>query len=198
MTMITTAFADATHDSQICFRRLLTAMSEPGTRVELDRAGHFGSLSAGCVQTLLTLADSGTRVWLSPSLSRDQAVLDNLRFHVAAPLVERASDADFAVVSQADPAACEALLQALPTGCEEYPDQGATLLIETDSLARGVEVSLSGPGIPDVRRIRLGQLPEALVRYLNKREASFPLGIDLMLVCGRELVAIPRTTRVEV
>ncbi|WP_116475295.1 phosphonate C-P lyase system protein PhnH [Zobellella maritima] len=198
MTMITTAFANATHDSQICFRRLLTAMSEPGTRVELDRAGNFGSLSAGCTQALLTLADSGTRVWLSPTLNRDQAVLDNLRFHVAAPLVERASDADFAVLSQADLACCEALLQDLPVGCEEYPDKGATLLIETDSLAQGVELSLSGPGIPEVRRVRLGQLPEALVRYLNEREVAFPLGIDLMLVCGRELVAIPRSTRVEV
>ncbi|GAA3710743.1 phosphonate C-P lyase system protein PhnH [Oceanisphaera sediminis] len=197
MTMITTAFSDAIHDSQVCFRRLLKAMSEPGTRVELDRAGGFGSMNAGCVQTLLTLADSGTRLWLSPALQQDDAVLDNIRFHVAAPLSANAAEADFAVLAGADLAECDALLRALPVGSEEYPDNGATLLIETDSLDRGVEVTLSGPGIPDSRRICLGQVPEALVRFLSERDAAFPLGIDLILVCDRELVAIPRTTRVE-
>jgi alpha-D-ribose 1-methylphosphonate 5-triphosphate synthase subunit PhnH len=198
MTMITTAFADVTHDSQACFRRLLTAMSEPGTRVELDRAGHFGTMSAACVQTLLTLADSSTRLWLSSTLNLDQTVLDNIRFHVAAPLVERAADADFAVLARADLNDCAPVLQALPMGCEEYPDQGATLVIETDSLAAGPELVLSGPGIPERRSVRLGSLPQALVRFLSERDLSSPLGIDLIFVCDRELVAIPRSTRVEV
>ncbi|GHA20374.1 phosphonate C-P lyase system protein PhnH [Oceanisphaera arctica] len=198
MTGITTAFTDAIHDSQACFRRLLTAMSEPGTRVELDRAGEFGDLSAGTVQVLLTLADSSTRLWLSSTLREDQTACDNLRFHVAAPLVEQASGADFAVLSQADLAACGAVLQSLPMGCEEYPDQGATLVIETDSLAAGPELVLSGPGIPERRPVRLGSLPQALVRFLSERDLSSPLGIDLIFVCDRELVAIPRSTRVEV
>jgi len=198
MTGITTAFADAIHDSQACFRRLLTAMSEPGTRVGLDRAGEFGNLSAGTVQVLLTLADNSTRLWLSSSLREDQTACDNLRFHVAAPLVEQASDADFAVLSRRDLVTCGAVLQALPVGCEEYPDRGATLVIETDSLEQGPELVLSGPGIPDRRNVRLGTLPEALVRFMGERDLSSPLGIDLMFVCDRELVAIPRSTRVEV
>ncbi|MDP5293586.1 phosphonate C-P lyase system protein PhnH [Oceanimonas sp. CHS3-5] len=198
MTAITTAFADAIHDSQACFRRLLTAMSEPGTRVTLDRAGAFGGLSAGGAQVLLTLADNGTRIWLSASLKEDEAVLDNLRFHVAAPLTEQAATADFAVLSQRDSDAAEALLQALPKGTEEYPDRGATLVIETDAFDDGMPVTLSGPGIAGVRSVRLGSLPSALMRWLSERDLSSPLGIDLMLVCDRDLIAIPRSTRVEV
>lgn len=198
MTAITTAFADAVHDSQTCFRRLLTAMSEPGTRVELDRAGAFGALSAGAVQVLLTLADHQTRLWLSASLQTDQATLDNLRFHVAAPLVSEPTEADFAVLARADLDSIGALLPSLPVGTEEYPDQGATMVIETDSLDQGVAVVLSGPGIASERSVQLGNLPPALVRWLSARDLSSPLGVDLVLVCERELIAIPRSTRVEV
>ncbi|WP_107852270.1 phosphonate C-P lyase system protein PhnH [Oceanimonas marisflavi] len=198
MTTITTAFADAVHDSQTCFRRLLTAMAEPGTHVELDRAGAFGALNAGSVQVLLTLADHHTRLWLSPSLSADQVVLDNLRFHVGAPLMEEPGKADFAVLAQQDSDACEAVLTSLPAGTEEYPDQGATLVVETDSLDGGVEAVLSGPGIADKRSVFLGSLPPALVRWLGERELRSPLGVDLIFVCERELIAIPRSTRVEV
>ncbi|WMC10911.1 phosphonate C-P lyase system protein PhnH [Oceanimonas pelagia] len=198
MTTITTAFADAVHDSQTCFRRLLTAMAEPGTRVQLDRAHAFGALSAGAVQVLLTLADHHTRLWLSPSLSADQVVLDNLRFHVGAPLVNEPAQADFAVLSRTDLHACETVLPALPAGTEEYPDQGATLVVETDSLDDGVAAVLSGPGIPGQRSVCLGSLPPALVRWLSERDPRSPLGVDLIFVCERELIATPRSTRVEV
>ncbi|WP_319784420.1 phosphonate C-P lyase system protein PhnH [Oceanisphaera sp. IT1-181] len=198
MTTITTAFADTVHDSQLCFRRLLTAMSEPGTRVDLDRADGFGAMSAGCVQALLTLADSSTQLWLSAALQQDEAVRDNIRFHVASPLTLDAAAADFAVLALADQAECGALLRTLAQGSEEYPDQGATLFIETDSLVQGVEVCLSGPGIQGTRRVFLGRVPEALVRFLSERDTTSPQGIDLMLVCDRKLIAIARTTRVEI
>ncbi|NHH99266.1 phosphonate C-P lyase system protein PhnH [Oceanimonas sp. MB9] len=198
MTTITTAFADAVHDSQACFRRLLTAMAEPGTRVQLDRAHAFGAMNAGAVQVLLTLADHHTRLWLSPALQADTATLDNLRFHVGAPLVSDPAQADFAVLAYQDTSGCEAVLEALPAGTEEYPDQGATLVLETDSLDQGVAAVLSGPGIPGQRSVCLGSLPPALVRWLSERDPRSPLGLDLILVYERELIAIPRSTQVEV
>lgn len=42
MTTITTAFQDAVHDSQQCFRLLLKAMSEPGEIVTLEMSEGFG------------------------------------------------------------------------------------------------------------------------------------------------------------
>jgi alpha-D-ribose 1-methylphosphonate 5-triphosphate synthase subunit PhnH len=34
--------------------------------------------------------------------------------------------------------------------------------------------------------------------YLTERPHRFPLGLDLILVCGERVTAIPRTTDVEV
>ncbi len=42
------------------------------------------------------------------------------------------------------------------------------------------------------------QLPPALLDYLVNHPQRFPLGLDLILTCGERLLAIPRTTHVEV
>lgn len=42
------------------------------------------------------------------------------------------------------------------------------------------------------------QLPECILHELTERPHPFPLGIDLILTCGERLLAIPRTTHVEV
>ena len=42
------------------------------------------------------------------------------------------------------------------------------------------------------------QLPECIIHELTERPHPFPLGIDLILTCGERLLAIPRTTHVEV
>ncbi|CDZ85301.1 carbon-phosphorus lyase complex subunit [Citrobacter koseri] len=42
------------------------------------------------------------------------------------------------------------------------------------------------------------QLPECLIHELTERPHPFPLGVDLILTCGERLLAIPRTTHVEV
>lgn len=42
------------------------------------------------------------------------------------------------------------------------------------------------------------QLPECILYELTERPHPFPLGIDLILTCGERLLAIPRTTHVEV
>ena len=42
------------------------------------------------------------------------------------------------------------------------------------------------------------KLPECIIHELTERPHPFPLGIDLILTCGERLLAIPRTTHVEV
>ncbi|ECC7020622.1 carbon-phosphorus lyase subunit PhnH, partial [Salmonella enterica] len=41
-------------------------------------------------------------------------------------------------------------------------------------------------------------LPDCLLHELTERPHPFPLGVDLLLTCGERLLAIPRTTHVEV
>ena len=56
---------------------------------------------------------------------------------------------------------------------------------------------LTGAGIAEERMIA-PQLPECLIHELTERPHPFPLGVDLILTCGERLLAIPRTTHVEV
>ena len=56
---------------------------------------------------------------------------------------------------------------------------------------------LTGAGIAE-ERMSAPQLPKCILHELTERPHPFPLGIDLILTCGERLLAIPRTTHVEV
>ena len=74
---------------------------------------------------------------------------------------------------------------------------GATLILQVVSLSGGRMLRLTGAGIAEERMIA-PQLPECILHELTERPHPFPLGIDLILTCGERLLAIPRTTHVEV
>ena len=177
------AFTLAVQDAQQSFRRLLKAMSEPGVIVSLHQ------LSQGW----LTLADNDTPVWLSGALLNDIAS-QNLRFHTNAPLVEQPQQAVFAV---ADEQISHEQLNALSEGSAVAPETSATLILQVSSLSGGRMLRLTGAGIADERMVA-PQLPECIIHELTERPHPFPLGIDLLLTCGERLLAIPRTTHVEV
>ena len=88
-------------------------------------------------------------------------------------------------------------LNALSTGTAVAPEAGATLILQVASLSGGRMLRLTGAGIAEERMIA-PQLPECILHELTERPHPFPLGIDLILTCGERLLAIPRTTHVEV
>ncbi|CSE80590.1 carbon-phosphorus lyase complex subunit [Shigella sonnei] len=88
-------------------------------------------------------------------------------------------------------------LNALSTDTAVAPEAGATLILQVASLSGGRMLRLTGAGIAEERMIA-PQLPECILHELTERPHPFPLGIDLILTCGERLLAIPRTTHVEV
>jgi alpha-D-ribose 1-methylphosphonate 5-triphosphate synthase subunit PhnH len=42
----------------------------------------------------------------------------------------------------------------------------------------------------------VGALPADFAARMQANRASFPLGVDLVLICGAQLVALPRSTHV--
>ena len=86
---------------------------------------------------------------------------------------------------------------ALSSGTAVAPEAGATLILQVVSLSGGRMLRLTGAGIAEERMIA-PQLPECILHELTERPHPFPLGIDLILTCGERLLAIPRTTHVEV
>ena len=180
-----TAFMLPVQDAQHSFRRLLKAMSEPGVIVALHQ------LKRGWQP--LNMADNDTPVWLAAPLSND-IVNQSLRFHTNAPLVNQPKQATFAVT---DEAISSEQLNALSTGTAVAPEAGATLILQVTSLSGGRMLRLTGAGIAEERMIA-PQLPKCILHELTERPHPFPLGIDLILTCGERLLAIPRTTHVEV
>lgn len=90
-----------------------------------------------------------------------------------------------------------AMLAQAPTGTHRYPDESATLILGC-TLGTGPALRISGPGIATPATLRVGGLPDAFWE-LRAQACRFPLGWDLLLVVGgAAVVALPRTTQIEV
>ncbi|MFD1911250.1 phosphonate C-P lyase system protein PhnH [Halodurantibacterium flavum] len=87
------------------------------------------------------------------------------------------------------------VLPDLPTGSALYPDAGATLVIAAP-IGRGRELRLQGPGVePGGVTLRLGLAPGFVAA--RARAIRYPAGIDILVVEGRRVVALPRSTLLE-
>lgn len=185
-------FDDPVQQSQQAFRALLDAMARPGrvTTVETE-AGHPGGLSPALAAALLTLADLDTPVWLGPGFDTDD-VKTWLRFHSGAPLAVKSDQAAFALLDAAQMPA----LESFAFGTDDSPEHGATLLIQVPGLTGANAMSWRGPGIKDSIAMSFCGLDTAVWRQRAALSIEFPRGVDLYLGCGRELVALPRSTAI--
>lgn len=177
-------FADPALDSARAFRAVMTAMARPGTIHRLDGATPPAPLSPAAGAVLLTLCDADTPVHLAGATDCP-AVRQWIAFHIGAP-ISGAADCTFALGRWED-----LDHDRYPLGTPEYPDRSATLIVETDKLmAEGAR--LSGPGIRDTATLSLNESD-----LYSRNRTLFPLGLDLILTCGAQVAAVPRTTRVQ-
>ncbi|WP_199635645.1 phosphonate C-P lyase system protein PhnH [Serratia sp. PAMC26656] len=188
-----TGFEQPIDQSQHAFRLILKALSEPGYTVTLQGCPVWGALNAASTAALLTLADQETPIQLCEAFKSEQ-VLTNIRFHSGAPLAAQPEEVCFALF---DTQLQAADLLTLPHGSEISPEFGATVIVQLNGLEQGTPLRLTGPGIERQRQVS-PQLPPALLDFLINRPLRFPLGLDILLTCGDRLLALPRTTRVEV
>lgn len=193
MTLMT-AFTLPVQDAQHYFRRLLKAMSEPGVIVSLNNTPEgWQPLNSATTSVLLTLSDQDTPVWLAPELCSETAC-QNLRFHTGAVLATEPSQATFTVVNDQVRAK---QLNDFAQGEDVSPEASATVIVEVKSLSGGHMLRLTGPGILEERMIA-PQISDVVLNALTERLHAFPLGCDFIFTCGERLLAIPRTTHVEV
>ena len=180
-------------DSQQVFRRVLRAMSEPGSLqdIAVDLAPP-APLDRATAALCLALLDFETPVWLDAAADGEE-VRAWLRFHCGCPLVEETDAARFAIM--AAPAQMPAL-GAFPLGSEAYPDESATVILQVPSLESGEAVTLRGPGIEDCREFRAAGIAGGFWKQRREMEALFPQGVDLVFASGASLAAVPRSTEV--
>jgi alpha-D-ribose 1-methylphosphonate 5-triphosphate synthase subunit PhnH len=196
MTMIAelpAGFADNVLSAQSTFRLVMDAMAHPGSVYRIVAAiGAPRPLMRASAAIALTLFDHDTPIWLDRRLSDAPDVASWLKFHGSAPIVTDPSAASFALIAEGN---ALPRLDSFSFGSAEYPDRSTTLILQVESLTQGRPYELRGPGINGAVVLRAAIEPEDLFGRLAVNAASFPRGIDVVLVAGEEIVAIPRTTR---
>lgn len=187
-------FADPARESQTLFRAILQAVARPGRVAELAAApAPPADLDRAAAAVALTLVDADTPVWLAPRLHEGQTPAW-LRFHCGAPIVHAPAQAAFAF---ADAGTAPPLMQ-FALGDARYPDRAATIVLACDALEGGDAIELSGPGIESRQIIAPQGLAKDFWIQWAQNGAHFPLGVDVMLVAGSRLLALPRTTRASI
>ncbi|MGI4813471.1 MAG: phosphonate C-P lyase system protein PhnH [Janthinobacterium lividum] len=189
-------FADPVGGAQQTFRAALQALSHPGRWFESGAGaaacGVPAGLSPASTALLLALVDADTPLWLPAGV--DDAVLRFLRFHCGCPLATDpaaalflAVPAGFAAPSLAD---CNA-------GDPAYPDRSATLLLEVERFESTAPLVLRGPGIEHTQPLAVSGLPPDFPRQWQANQSRWPLGVDVLLICGTAISGLPRTTTLE-
>jgi alpha-D-ribose 1-methylphosphonate 5-triphosphate synthase subunit PhnH len=188
-----TGFADKVLSAQSTFRSVMDAMARPGTVQQVVASvGAPGPMMRGTAAIALTLFDHDTPIWLDARMSETSEVAKWLKFHSGAPVLDDPSICSFALIGNGN-----ALpdLSRFSFGNNEYPDRSTTLILQVDSLKHGSSFELRGPGVDGAATLRAMIEPVDLFERLAINETLFPRGIDVVLVSGEAIVAIPRTTR---
>lgn len=175
--------------SRETFLALMWALSYPGRSYSLPVAEHApeDSLFGAIAETLLDLE---TRAFTT------EASLLPLLTHTGARILG-AAEAAYHFYPRLDAAALDAVAHA-SVGTMLYPDEAATLIIGGCVFGEGeTRLSLTGPGISGTAHLTLGNLPAAFWA-LRARVARFPLGWDVYLLAGRQVIGLPRSTQVEI
>jgi len=178
MQTVTRPTPEAARDNA-AFEALMWAFARPGTVQALPEAG------PDCL--LLALVDRECRVFA------DTPRLASLARRTGAALVP-AAEAGHAFLS--GPERALQVLAALPAGSPLYPDRGATLVLPA-TIGAGRSLRLRGPGIEAEAALSLGGLPDGFFALRESRN-RYPEGVDIAFIDGARLVALPRSTMLEV
>lgn len=189
-------FADKVLSAQSTFRSVMEAIARPGSvQQAIASVGTPRPMMHGTAAIALTLFDHDTPIWLDAEMSATSEVAKWLKFHSGAPVVDDPAICSFALIGNG---AALPDLSNFSFGTNEYPDRSTTLILQVDSLKHGSAYELRGPGIDGTASLRAMIAPADLFDRLAVNETMFPRGIDVVLVSGETIVAIPRTTRLAV
>ncbi len=184
-------FESPVFGAQAAFRSVMDAMARPGTIVDLaEPVSAPAPLETAAAAFLAALADYDSPVWFE--VEDAEAASAWVEFQTGAPVMADPQQAAFAVLARGSAVTD---WRRFSIGTSSYPDASATLLLPVEALEDGAELLLTGPGIETQARIAPRGLPEGFVAAMQANAALYPLGLDILLVCGSRVSALPRTTR---
>lgn len=187
-------FDSDTFDSQAVFRNVLTAMANPGRIVDMGvdlcppEVLHQAS---GVI--LLTLLDYETPFWCDLDTASEAARW--VTFHTGAPGIQAKKQSAFALYTDYDNLDDPGTFNM---GTIASPDCSTTLIVQTRGIDNKGRIRMTGPGIQKECFLKLKGIKEGFLRKRMALSSHYPLGVDMIFVCDRVLVAVPRTTRLEI
>lgn len=160
------------------FEALMWALSRPGTVQDLPNPGMTGIAEA--------LLDRECRVFCD-----DFALADRIATFGAARVTLPLADHCFlSLGTNIDQ------LARLAVGSALYPDDGATVVAEAQ-FGMGQRFRLTGPGIEISAEIALDGIAPGFWA-MRAMLCRYPAGFDLFLICGAQVIGLPRSTTIEV
>ncbi len=191
-------------DAQTHFRLLMDSMARPGKIYMLNGVAINPPRSLNRASALIGLALLNADVTFFASRSPDD-IADYLRTNTASRPAD-APTADFLFLSGIDD---PTLIDRAQTGSLSYPETGASVIIDVtavsdqplpaNDLAQILTLHLTGPGIKTTQTVFINGLNPALLDSVRKKNAEYPLGIDLILADADDrVICLPRTTKIAV
>ena len=173
---------------QSTFRTLLSSMSHPGAIYSLGIEG-----SAPLIAIAEALVDHEVTFAVVPDQAElTDTILRQTGSHVAS--------LDVAQYVFCDAESLQTVLTEAADGTWEYPDAGATIVCRVPVIAPEGEAALvlAGPGIRNTATVYVGGFTAEARRTFNERNASRPLGLDIIFAAGEgAIVSLTRYTRLQ-
>ncbi len=189
--LVERGFGDPVSESQAAFRSALGAFANPGIVQTVDVDLPDIGIPTAALATLLCLVDGDTPLWASASVSPSARAY--LRFHVGARFANDRAACPFAFVADIDELPD---LGTFSAGSAMSPEESATVILVVADFESGASAELTGPGCKSPRRLAPAGFTDSLWRQLATNRERFPMGVDLLLASGSQLVGLPRSTRI--
>lgn len=183
-------------DAQKHFRVLLDTMARPGkiNRLTGDPIDPPKGLYKASAWIGFALLDAQVNFY-SPDQTGSIQSYFTVNTSAQQATVEEASFLFFSGTHETD------LISRSFTGEPEYPDQGATLIIQVDALSDepllgGLPMTLKGPGIDGSCTVYTRGLDSSILADIKEQNTGYPLGVDTILVDPEDqIMGLPRTVK---
>ncbi len=210
----------ATSYGAATFRRLLDSLARPGKINQLDYPAFLGEppvyfsaaanenvlinlFALGAMLTLLDREVSAGIIAEGGWLDQRTPAFNWLSLRSGAKAAEP-EEANFVLVCEGDSGG---LMARLARGTLLEPENSATVLYCVERLEHdlsrpaawltGLTLELAGPGIADLRELRVAGLEPPELELIRNSRRQYPLGVDVYLIDAEgQCVGLPRTTRI--
>lgn len=182
---------EARQQTQKVFKAVMQAMANPGRIVEIGKLAEKPMLFRICE----TLLDQEIRFAVI-GRGVEKGMIEDIYVLTGCHCVSMET-ADFVVVTGGS---SDGSLKKISVGVLDRPEKGATVLYPVDGFnkAGDVGLKLSGPGINGESMVEIRGVEAEDMAIAAQLNGGFPLGIDLLLFDASSVLAVPRSTKIEI